>query len=279
MTNRSTHSQEDEALAFGEVSAPSSIRSAARADNVIQFPILTAAGWDWEEEAAEGSKTSIATVQLDGCLPVGLGRFFESFETADEVLLSVAADSRSPTALSGIEVNSLDPALTPDAHAPISLALNGSNGSEVERSVVAGITVSMVDERRDISQIHPMIDGIDNPMLHEGLPGYPDTTPTGSVACIDTASHLSSIYFVPSFSVPGEVRLGSDLPRQSSSNVVKFEAFSKESDGYVSDFDHDEDGPFSIGELAVRLVADWSLPRLVVFVAADPEGGEPDRLP
>jgi hypothetical protein len=35
----------------------------------------------------------------------------------------------------------------------------------------------------------------------------------------------------------------------------------------------------SIGSLAVRLVASWQLPRLVVFVAADPEGGEPDRLP
>jgi hypothetical protein len=35
----------------------------------------------------------------------------------------------------------------------------------------------------------------------------------------------------------------------------------------------------SIGSLAVRLVTSWQLPRLVVFVAADPEGGEPDRLP
>lgn len=35
----------------------------------------------------------------------------------------------------------------------------------------------------------------------------------------------------------------------------------------------------SIGSLAVRLVASWQLPRLVVFVAADPEGGESDRLP
>jgi hypothetical protein len=46
----------------------------------------------------------------------------------------------------------------------------------------------------------------------------------------------------------------------------------------------DEAGEFddtyeSIGSLAVRLVASWQLPRLVVFVAADPEGGEPDRLP
>jgi hypothetical protein len=40
----------------------------------------------------------------------------------------------------------------------------------------------------------------------------------------------------------------------------------------------DED-VFDLGSIAVRLVADWSLPRLQVFVAADPEGGEPDRLP
>lgn len=40
----------------------------------------------------------------------------------------------------------------------------------------------------------------------------------------------------------------------------------------------DED-VFQIGELAVRLVGNFDLPRLVVFVAADPEGGEPDRLP
>ena len=40
----------------------------------------------------------------------------------------------------------------------------------------------------------------------------------------------------------------------------------------------DED-VFQIGELAVRLVGSFDLPRLVVFVAADPEGGEPDRLP
>ena len=40
-----------------------------------------------------------------------------------------------------------------------------------------------------------------------------------------------------------------------------------------------DDGVYSIGELAVRLSASWQLPRLVVFVAADPEGGESDRLP
>ena len=43
--------------------------------------------------------------------------------------------------------------------------------------------------------------------------------------------------------------------------------------------DEDADCWESVGVLAVRLVADWSLPRLQVFVAADPEGGEPDRLP
>lgn len=40
-----------------------------------------------------------------------------------------------------------------------------------------------------------------------------------------------------------------------------------------------DDDVYELGELAVRLVADWSLPRLQVFVAADPEEGEPDRLP
>lgn len=52
MTNRSTHSQEDEALAFGEASAPSSIRSAARADNVIQFIPRNAAA-EWDDETAD----------------------------------------------------------------------------------------------------------------------------------------------------------------------------------------------------------------------------------
>jgi hypothetical protein len=56
MTNRSTHSQEDEALAFGEASAPSSIRSAARADNVIQFIPRNAAA-EWDDDAGEFDDT------------------------------------------------------------------------------------------------------------------------------------------------------------------------------------------------------------------------------
>lgn len=279
MTNRSTHSQEDEALAFGEVSAPSSIRSAARADNVIQFPILTAAAWDWEEEAAEGSKTSIATVQLDGCLPVGLGRFLHAFEVSDGMLFSIASNESSPASSSGIKMDSLDSAFAIHTNPSVGLVLRMGSWSQVERPVIAGIAVDMVDQRRDIDQINPMVHRIDNSMLDEVTPPKLDHPPAVAMTCVDLSSSPACVNFVPPFSVPVEVALGPDLPRQCSGNVIKFEAFSKEPDGYVFDFDHDEDGPFSIGELAVRLVADWSLPRLQVFVAADPEGGEPDRLP
>ena len=52
-----------------------------------------------------------------------------------------------------------------------------------------------------------------------------------------------------------------------------------ESEASSSDESPLDEGVFEIGELAVRLVGSFDLPRLVVFVAADPEGGEPDRLP
>ena len=77
------------------------------------------------------------------------------------------------------------------------------------------------------------------------------------------------------------------LSRRSSfptgSNVVLFPSSTAakawESEASSSDESPLDEGVFELGELAVRLVGSFDLPRLVVFVAADPEGGEPDRLP
>ena len=79
--------------------------------------------------------------------------------------------------------------------------------------------------------------------------------------------------------LPGSESPSSLSAASAGSVVIPFPTPVQTAAAYWLGEDEDADCWESVGVLAVRLVADWSLPRLQVFVAADPEGGEPDRLP
>ena len=242
---------------------------------VIPFPIpAPIAALGLGDTAAGVSETGEAAMQLDSCLSVSLGGFFQTFEATDEVLLSVAADRCPPTSLSGIEMDAFNPALAVHANSPIGLILNRSSGPKIAGTVIPTVTVDMVDQCRHLDQIDAMVQRIDDSMLQEVSSGYLNSSPSGVMTGIDAASDFTSVDLIPSISFSGEMRFGPDLPSQHTSNIIKFEALSKEFDSDVFNLDHDENGPFSIGELAVRLVGNFDLPRLLVMVSPETQGGD-----